>query len=842
MEKSKDPHVNSTSGVPCDTPTKPPDMNDARHFVTVQHRPRRVAFFVDVDQSSEGLLNGIVDFNVSAWGGRFNPIIPVLNGQVTDAYWELLKLVNPDIVYTFCDLGTGVCKRILTEIRPLDVLKHAFRSEAPLDGVRVQIDFQASVLPVLIRIIGEFPVWAQRPQPAALVFEPKDTSALTPFIRRNFGGNDHYYFYCRDNRITHSVLPPIEKDVMAALAGNRNLVMPINVCADGPRKLKGVTADHSIALTLCYGDSPWNFVEYWNLAHFAGESQAAGNSISQMWIKPSFFEDREFYEAFVELIRQRISVGNAHYLRLISYDEAEERMNEVTQRICTDFKWNMHPAPPIVLRKGELPAFQPRPIIGWNSPQSARPQSKQVSGTSSFLELSPARDTPNGRDEHWIAEFAVENSVQERYFANKSTWWKLPKKEGVPRLFVRDSACRIGSDHLISVEVSGMQEGVMLTTPDLNALFASLLLPKPPWWMQKFDPITSSEDNLYIRASDKGMYARGVLGLFESLQKAAYVFEHKFWRSVLESLSSAAASEHTRNKVRKELEEIGIEALGSSHGIDLVVEEVLNAASHIQRPIHYVNFGKLFTRYWTFIQTLSKDEQLHEVSQIDPRRSEALDEKNIGAAARGNLRDMLSEFTARKVFLQGAEIQCGHCLASLWYHVGDLHARVTCRGCRKELDLPAEIPWSYALNELVISAVRDHGVVPVIRTAYRLFERSRECFCFLPGIEILDYQAGTPVCELDLVWIRDGEFGAAEVKRTPKKFKIGAGLQEILDTALPNRYLLVSSSGTDLEMQEIRAQVQARVSSKINVEAWSPEIFSRSSHVGWNTSTYSVFG
>jgi len=57
----------------------------------------------------------------------------------------------------------------------------------------------------------------------------------------------------------------------------------------------------------------------------------------------------------------------------------------------------------------------------------------------------------------------------------------------------------------------------------------------------------------YIRSSDKGMYARGVLGLFESLQKAAFVFEHTFWREVIESLSSPVPSEHTRNKVRNDL-------------------------------------------------------------------------------------------------------------------------------------------------------------------------------------------------------------------------------------------------------------------------------------------------
>lgn len=824
-------------------------MNDDHYFIEVRHRPRRVAFLVDVDQSSETLFDEIVEFNVSSWGGRYNPVIPVLDGHVTEPYWQLLKLVNPDILYTYCDLPTGVLTRIVTEIRPLDVLRHDQSLQSRDNDFRVKIDRQATVLPALSRIMGQFPVWARKPEPAALVFDHKDIPALSPFVRRNFGGNSHYYFFCRDHQIPSVTLPPDDKEVMKAVTSNQNLVLPINVCADGPRKLKASTTDIGTALTLCYGTSPWNFVEYWNLAHFIGEIRGATHPLSEMWMKSALLEDGDFYEVFLELIRRRVfTSGHGHYLRLISYDETKEHMREVAKRICADFKWgNLHPAEPIVRTRGELPAFEPRSVISLFTPRSAQPRSKQVSGNSLFLELSPPKDAPHDSDERWIAELAVENSGQERYFANKTAWWKLPPKNGIASLFVPQSSCRVGNDYLISVDVSGQQQGVMLNTPDLNSLFATLVLPKaPPEWAQRLDPALRGApgNTFYIRSSDKGMYARGVLGLFESLQKAAYVFEHKFWRGVIESLSSPVASEHTRNKVRNDLEGIGIDALTSASGIDLIVDEVLDAAGRIQRPIHYTNFSSLFARYWTYVKTLSKEEQIGEVTQINPSQSELSNEEVLHDSARTNLRAMMSEMTARKVFLHGAEIRCDHCLASLWYHVDDLRSIVTCRGCRKELNLPAEIPWSYALNELVVSAVRDHGVVPVIRTTFRLFEGSRECFCFLPGIEIRDYNTDpeTHICELDLVWIRDGDFGIAEVKRTPKKFSVGDKLAMILDAALPDRFLLVSPSGTNEQMQEAHSNVRSRIGPNVTVEAWGPDTFARSPHIGWNTVTYSLLG
>lgn len=819
-------------------------MNRDEHFIVVQHRPRRVAFFVDVDESSDALFDEIVDFNVSSWGGRYNPVIPVLSGQVTERYWQLLKLVNPDILYAYCDLPTEVIKRIALDLRPLDVLRHNSSLQSPHSPFGVRIREQATVVPVLKRVMEQFPVWARKPEPAVPVFG-YNTANLSSFIRRNFGGNTHYVYWCRDHRIPSAELPPDDKEVMKAFTNNHNLVLPISICAEGPRKLKASTAVQGFALTLCYGTSPWNFVEYWNLAHFEGEVPAVNKSLSEMWIQPALLEDRPFYEAFIELIRRRMFVSeHQHYLRLISYDEPEGRLREVTKRICEDFKWNMYPGAPVVGTKGELPAFEPRRVIGFLRPGSTQPRSKQVSGSSSFLELNPPADAPHDRDERWIAEFAVENSGQERYFANKTAWWKLPQKDRVAALFVPNSSCRVGNDYLISTEVSGEQEGVMLNTPDLKSLFATLVLPaEAPAWAQRLDPAmhVNIGRTLYIRTSDKGMYARGVLGLFESLQEAAYVFDHNFWRGVIESLSSPVASEQTRNKVRKDLQRIGIDTLKTTSGLEQIVDEVLDTAGRIQRPTHYINFNTLFARYWDYVKALQKEEQFQEIRENNPTESEPSDQ-TIRASARANLRNMLSELTARKLFLQGAEIQCDHCLTSLWYHVDDLRSVVTCRGCRKDLNLPAEIPWSYALNELVVSAVRDHGVAPVIRTAFRLFERSRECFCFLPGIEIRDYNTNpeTQICELDLVWIRDGEFGISEIKRTPKKFSVGEGLKMILNAALPDRFLLVSTSGTESQMQEVCLAVQAQVK-PINVEAWSPEIFSQSSHPGWNTFAYSVF-
>jgi hypothetical protein len=73
----------------------PSDADQDRGFsVLLEHRPRCVAFVVDLDSVNDDLIDAIVDFNVDSWGGRFNPIILSQNKKICSDYWRLLKLAS----------------------------------------------------------------------------------------------------------------------------------------------------------------------------------------------------------------------------------------------------------------------------------------------------------------------------------------------------------------------------------------------------------------------------------------------------------------------------------------------------------------------------------------------------------------------------------------------------------------------------------------------------------------------------------------------------------------------------------------------------------------------------
>src|SRR5438874_1949095 len=93
------------------------------YSIIANHRPKRVAFLVDIDQLP-ATIDVICDFNCDHWGGRFNPIIPVQGGVICESYWPLLRLADPDTFYSFCDITASDYNKIDREIGPLEYLEH----------------------------------------------------------------------------------------------------------------------------------------------------------------------------------------------------------------------------------------------------------------------------------------------------------------------------------------------------------------------------------------------------------------------------------------------------------------------------------------------------------------------------------------------------------------------------------------------------------------------------------------------------------------------------------------------------------------------------------------------
>jgi hypothetical protein len=90
-----------------------------RHL-TVLTRPHhvRVAYLIDPEASSFDLLDAITSTCSHVWGGRLSPIIPVIKGEISPAYWQLLRNVDPDRIYSYTPVTQAVIDGLASEIGP----------------------------------------------------------------------------------------------------------------------------------------------------------------------------------------------------------------------------------------------------------------------------------------------------------------------------------------------------------------------------------------------------------------------------------------------------------------------------------------------------------------------------------------------------------------------------------------------------------------------------------------------------------------------------------------------------------------------------------------------------
>jgi hypothetical protein len=101
------------------------DRTEFRPFgVESRARPYRLAFLVDPGACPAELLDELFETNYGLWGGRFNPIVPVSKGEIDEAFWSLLRYVDPDLIYTYTPLTQNTIDRIGREIVPWRIEAH----------------------------------------------------------------------------------------------------------------------------------------------------------------------------------------------------------------------------------------------------------------------------------------------------------------------------------------------------------------------------------------------------------------------------------------------------------------------------------------------------------------------------------------------------------------------------------------------------------------------------------------------------------------------------------------------------------------------------------------------
>ena len=788
-------------------------MAEKSFAIHVQHRPRRVAFLVDLKHESlKPILDAIIRFNLSSWGGRHNPIVPLIDRKIPESYYPFLDIADPDIFYVYGELDAAGLKYIHSRYAPTFVAGHLIREPIDSYSYGVRLPEHVGLSKYLRNLRENAPLFPGQPEPCVLQLDMGEGLLLSPFFLWNFGYTESNFFAIQNHAVA-SCRPRSIKDgdLVDLFATQNNLAWPVHVCGHAPIARTASKTDRSYYFPVFFGASPWNLVAYWNDGLTTGQTYPVRSGLNQLWLTEEIMNDDPTYKQLVRLLPRRVSgSGQQKGLKMISYEYDEPTLRRLGKKIAEDSRGALHYQGCLRL---DAPAIEPVSPASVGPFIHPRGDIEYATGKEVHLTLKPPPIIQENSDQAWMVDVLIYNPEQELWYGNALPWWRLPRTASIATLFSRSRAQRIMSDRLVSFEVDAREATLDFEIPSSRKLFRHLLSPEVHYRLAADlrSEIAHSTKPHEIRLSDKGRYISGILALSDTLPGMLYLFEHPFWRSLLRKLSRPEPSKQLTAKLASDLEGL----LNDRNSLNLeereswVTQKIILASKQLAKLSVWLTFKEIQDVYEEFFKNLEGEERPHQ---------------------KINLRADISELTRDGVLFQGAELRCQNCISADWYPVEELRKMIVCRGCHVPFPLPAETDWSYQLNELVRNGIADQGLSPVIRTLTRLFDRANDSFFFTPSVEFLYYpDQGEPRVEreLDLAWVKDGVFGIAEVKTTTKGFKPSDydDMAELARSLKPDVLLIAAPEGSDAEIAKGKVALQERTSKKLEVWAWGPEQF-----------------
>ena len=155
------------------------------YSIYIDKRPMRIVFLVDSSSSSTEIVDQIIDYNQSLWGGRFNPIMLIDGHAIEDKWWRFLRDIDPDIIKPLVSLNMELIEKFDNFLSPLTI--EQFREdESSSLGARVNVyDAPAGID---INSLNLFELGGLYEAPVLGIFDldEMDDEIAKHFVLRNF--------------------------------------------------------------------------------------------------------------------------------------------------------------------------------------------------------------------------------------------------------------------------------------------------------------------------------------------------------------------------------------------------------------------------------------------------------------------------------------------------------------------------------------------------------------------------------------------------------------------------------------------------------------------------------
>lgn len=395
----------------------------------------RIAFVLDIsDNNFENIYDCVLDFNLSIWGGRFNPIIPMKDGRIGEEYWNIIKFCDPDIIYTFTELSDDILTKLERYTSPSLITKHEnvsnFHIYLPNDPISIKNLFSIyKKEPVLFYDNPIVPIitdWNFR------------NSEMGRLLKRNFGidydlsSSRHYSHYFNVFEIPVNIE---EKGLFSLFEQYNRIAFPIYFSGYYSDYFMNKNHIWDESFTIIVGDSPPNWIYNWNRIFYL--SQFNRNSINQICLPDLFFNDES---KIISLLNYLVKAGmlRDHKLNFLSFSND---LKDFEHKIKNVLKHKV--VYKILTKESEIRTKLER--IEKNFENQNETKHFILDGENkfyfqnpvpSFLSMSNEIHSTFFSESFWMLDCKIQYRPERFTYTNLDYYWKLPHITGVTRPFL----------------------------------------------------------------------------------------------------------------------------------------------------------------------------------------------------------------------------------------------------------------------------------------------------------------------------------------------------------------------------------------------------------------------
>lgn len=722
------------------------------------NRPVKIAYLVPFDDAPQTHMNLDAVFyeSYTRWAGVYTLVIPTKAGEfLTDGYREWLKHFDPDFVYSYVDLALTFVDQIDHLCCPIAFLKHKIS-----DRQDHEVNWR-SFLPHWDNYIQPISSITTVQSPATHLQLPHEEQPREPTIFTQYGCHPTNRFLA-DNfgtalsilNVTHAI-PGFFKTLCLTPAG-----LPANIGAGTERCSSTLEALRAIsdrkatpisrlamansagmpridslnwgnAFRLFVGSTPLDRIHFWNSRHLVTH-----DTPNALILEPTFFDDDQLVKQLGDYLNKHsfLSRGNEQH-------RAEIHSSSVAADVLNVFREKLQPHTWNTVHVAQMSNAYAIPSqkdlderIYDNTSDTATTKltedSSEIAATepAHFIYI-PAQLKELARGQ-WVVELTIQRHNNLSKYSNVVDTWALPRRRKIAHAFTKRLAKPTLSGRLALVPSSENfpfrghaiknRCSYELYLPTDETFFHNLALRLFRYSADDLRASIPRAGYIGMETSDKGQNLRGVISLFGQLPTAFGILTNKFWRAVL----AEAKEDSTRPLTFK---------------LDKLCSLIPNDQGTLQRLTQQLRLG------------------------------------NVGKTAkylRDSMIDTLEHLVRLNVFYQVAHWRCGYCGHSNSRSFDEMKIKNRCDICATEYFAPIDIEWQYELNDFVYRSLHKHAGLSVLWTLGFLQDRMHAGnFWYLPEVDLYESDDDPATKnEADILCMLDGEFYAAEVKRSASLF------------------------------------------------------------------------